>query len=158
MHFTDYQVDRGCLCDECETAPYQQQHAFALSNSEQSPSLWIHFSDAVVYSILSLFFPSYTIFASIFHNLLNDLTATIRDYMRIHVELCLSTRVASPSKNSRRTGFEIRLALASALRATVYRILMKIDCFDKDNDAGNNVCIQVRRRRCIDTDRYRVQT
>lgn len=36
---------------------------------------------------------------------------------------------------------------------------MKIDCFDKDNDVdNNNVGLQVRRRRCIDTDRYRVQT
>lgn len=47
MHFTDYQVDRGRLCDECEESSYQQQHAFALSNSEHSPSLWIHFSDVV---------------------------------------------------------------------------------------------------------------
>jgi len=92
MHFTDYRAD-GCLCDECKTTSYQQQHAFALSNSQQSPPLWIHFSDVVVYSILRLFFFLYTISVSILHCLLNNLTATIHDYMRIHVELCLFTRV-----------------------------------------------------------------
>lgn len=157
MHFTDYQVDRGCLCDKCETAPYQQQHAFALSNSEQSSPLWIHFSDVVVYSILPLVFSSYTISASILRCLLNDLTAAIRDCMRVHVELCFPARAASCTDN-RRTGFKIRLALAKCFEQH-YRILMKIDCFDKDNDAGNNNAgVQVRRRRCVDTDRYRAQT
>lgn len=42
------------------TQPYQQQHAFALSNSERSSPLWIHLiyliaaRGAVVYSILSI--------------------------------------------------------------------------------------------------------
>lgn len=111
MHFTDYQVDRGCLCDKRETAPYQPQHAFALSNSEQSSPLWIHFSDAVVYSILSSVFSSYTISASILRCLLNDLTAVMRLYASTR-RIVFPREGSFVHRDSRRTGFEIRLALA----------------------------------------------
>lgn len=35
-----------CLCDEREMAAYQQQHAFALRNSEQPLCMWIHLRHA----------------------------------------------------------------------------------------------------------------
>jgi len=155
MHFTNYQVDRGRLCDECEEAPYQQQHAFALSNS----SLRLYGSTSLTLSTCRVhsFFILLLVHDFCLHCFLNDLTDIIHD-MRIFVELRLSTRAASHRRIvdelDSRSGWP-----SPVLRATLYRILMKIDCFDKDNDAGNNnVGIQVRRRRCIDTDRYRVQT
>lgn len=59
--------------------------------------------------------------------------------IRIHDESRLSAKsIKAALGDSRQTGFEIRLALAAVLGATLCKILMKIDCFDKDNDVGNN--------------------
>lgn len=67
--------------------PYQRQHAFALSNSEQSPPLWIHISrrsPARIVYLRTQFF-AYAAFyviltIIILYYLLNDLNVGVREY------------------------------------------------------------------------------
>lgn len=149
--------------------PYHQQHAFALSNSESSsPPLWIHLplfryslapSPRLLWTSVILCSSS-TSFSNVsFHERSSYQCVRLRERVqgpRLSVKSAgaMSDRQGIVGELDPRSGWPLLV-----LWATLYRILMKIDCFDKDNGAGNNnVGVQVRRRRCVDTDRYRVQT
>lgn len=88
------------------------------------------FSNAVVYFILFLYFYFYTrLFLLLFF---------ISQFLNNLIRLCeYLTKSARMLRDSRRTGFRDPVGPHQWFEQHC-RILMKIDCFDKDNDIGNN--------------------
>lgn len=130
---------RDCLCDECESLISNSMplHLAIASNPYLYLFLlylWFHLSRCsltLLYFILFLY--------SYFHiQLFLSLFSSFSKRSSIIMWIPREKRKNSIALwDSWRTGIKIRLALANAL-SNIVQDLMKIDCFDKDNDVGNN--------------------